>query len=527
MRNRKALLAAASCGLATPVLADGMFAHYEIDTGFPSPQTVFAGAFTSQDTVDIGVAHTAASGERRLRLFAFNGGAWKRTLDATLRADAAFVDVARTGARDRIIIYGGGRFTWLDPQSATEAPLLPLATNYKADADHLPRVDVTRDVTGDGVDDLVLPDLHGFHVAVGQPDGSFAEATLLGPAEPFLDATSVWEAHNYRATGVTSWTVPWYQSRVHALDHNRDGRRDLAFWNGERFDVHHQTAQGRFAPAPVPFAVEVPFHSDGLYSLLFAFKDESVFSLVTGYKHKTDRTVLHSFADAPSREAPANVRCRRSACYSDLNGDGVADIATLTMSGRSVFSQRSRYAVHFGTATAQGIRFRPVPDTVITGQGVQNLQPHDVDGDGVVEVMARTVDFRVRKILRGLLPGGMVSHVDFYRLENGAYPAAPNARRAIRTPLVFGHPPTVLVGDVNGDGRSDLLLGRGRKKLDVYLGVPGRGLFAPRPRTVRVPLPPGEELSRLVDFNRDGKQDVLLRHPAEEGPHQLVVLMAR
>ena len=45
------------------------------------------------------------------------------------------------------------------------------------------------------------------------------------------------------------------------------------------------------------------------------------------------------------------------------------------------------------------------------------------------------------------------------------------------------------MGDVNGDGRSDLLVQQGRKELRVFLGAPGVDLFSRRPQKVSVTMP--------------------------------------
>ena len=71
-----------------------------------------------------------------------------------------------------------------------------------------------------------------------------------------------------------------------------------------------------------------------------------------------------------------------------------------------------------------------------------------------------------------------------------------------------------LVGDVTGDGRSDLFIGKNTPNgMDVIVGVPGPDLFARRPQDVPVVVPNDEEYAWLVDLNKDGKQDILMHHP--------------
>ena len=98
----------------------------------------------------------------------------------------------------------------------------------------------------------------------------------------------------------------------------------------------------------------------------------------------------------------------------------------------------------------------------------------------------------------------------------------------------------LLVGDVTGDGRSDLFIGKNTPNgLDVFVGVPGPDLFARRPQKVAVAMPNDEEYTWLVDLNKDGKQDILMHHPFTRGaggdplrppgtdPHRVTVLIAR
>ncbi|MDE2808255.1 MAG: FG-GAP repeat protein, partial [Gemmatimonadota bacterium] len=99
---------------------------------------------------------------------------------------------------------------------------------------------------------------------------------------------------------------------------------------------------------------------------------------------------------------------------------------------------------------------------------------------------------------------------------------------------------TLLIGDVTGDGRSDLLIGDHPRIMDIFVGVPGPDLFSQRPQNVAVAVPNDEEYTWLVDLNKDGKQDILMHHPFTlrdahgarklspgTEPHRLAMLIAR
>ena len=76
--------------------------------------------------------------------------------------------------------------------------------------------------------------------------------------------------------------------------------------------------------------------------------------------------------------------------------------------------------------------------------------------------------------------------------------------------------------------------------MDVFVGVPGPGLFARRRQEVEIAVPNDEEYTWLVDLNKDGKQDILMhdpfpsrdrngaptRPPGTE-PHRVTILIAR
>ncbi len=539
-RSRLALLAlgvvlAGSIAPAATQPADELFDHYEVVTGSAPHQTVVPGFFLGGALADLAVVHVDENGERRLRIYAFGDGDWEPRLDATLGPEVSFVDVAHVGGRDLLITHERGHLRGFDPETATEKALVEVAVNYRAtDKGRVPRVDITRDVNRDGRDDLVVPDVDGFWVSTQRSDGSFTEAVKLGPPEPFRDELvggldfeepGLDRSSTYGDVGITAATVPVYLSRVHEMDYDRDGLSDLVFWNRDHFEVHRQDERGRFDPEAETFTTDVPFDSDGAYSRALEYRDQGVFSAIFGTGKKTERTVLHSFRD--------------------LNGDGVADLVTLTLAGRSITRQRSLYEVHFGTPTAGGTAFARDAGTAIRPRGrAAGMQPwgyssqrfEDLDGDGQVELMLQDVKVGIGGMMRALVGNSVPIDLEFFRGDAGAYPDEPTTTRKIRRFAPFAGIgnvffPPVLTGDVNGDGRSDLVVGHGPDELHVYFGVPGPDLFERRPQKVDVDLPSDERNTWLVDLDRNGKQDVLIhRGPtgrAPDEPHRLTTLIAR
>ena len=433
----------------------------------------------------------------------------------------SFVDVANIGGRDRLVTYEQGRLNWFDPESATEHVLVAVTSNFNPPrTGEIHHVDVTRDVNGDHRDDLVVPNADGFWVFIQMRNGAFADPVKIGPS---TEMSRIRGADGYRFH-------PWGQSRVHEMDHNRDGRSDLVFWNGDHFEVHHQDERGLFAPVAKTFTTGVSFDSDELSSL--AVSD------MTG-------KVLHALTD--------------------INGDGVADLVLFSLLGRSIPTKQSRYEVHFGAPTSDGgTVFAPEVGAAIQSAGSIQLgmQRHDFERDGQVDLMITTIEVgylegSLWKAIKGFMGDDIWLDLEFYHMDGGIYPDEPNATRRIQldgapSPREPGWVPldivlrgglhesrktqksylrafnkTLLIGDVTGDGRSDLLIEWTYREMHVFVGVPGPQRFARRPQKVAVAIPNDEEYTWLTDLNKDGKQDVLMHHPSATTSHRLTILIAR
>ena len=510
------------------------FEQYDVVTGSAERQTLLTGFFLGGAMSELAVVYIDGNEDRRLRLFSFDDGTWVPNLDATLGPAVSFVDVATIGGRDRLITYEPGHLNWFDPGSATERVLVAVTSSFDPPRSaEIPHVDVTRDINDDDRDDLLVPDVDGFWVFIQTIDGEFANPVKIGPP---TDLTRIYGADGYRYE-------PWAESRVHAVDYNQDGRRDLAFWSEDHFEVHTQNEDGLFGSVGTTFTTDVVFDADQLSSL------------ATG---------------------PMQGRVLQS--LTDFNGDGVADLVAVSLEGKRPSRKQSTYEVHFGTPTPDGRTvYAPGVDAAITSDDrVQlGMDRHDFDRDGLVDLMITAIEGKflensLWKRIKGFMGDDVWLELEFYRNEGGVYPDAPNAVRRIaldgapshrepgwvpldivlrggkherrktqeRYPRAFNR--TLLMGDVTGDGRSDLLIESSPWDLDVYAGVSGPDLFARDPQRIAIAVPNDEEYTWLVDLNKDGKQDILMHHPftlrdahgsptQQPGtePHRVTILVAR
>ena len=510
------------------------FDQYDIITDVAKRQTVLTGFLLGSAIAEVAVVHIDENDNRRLRIYAFADNTWAPKLDTTLRPEVLFVDIANIGGRDRLITYERGRLNWFDPASATEHPLVAVTSNFKPPREsEIPHVDVTQDVNADDRDDLVVPDVDGFWVFIQMSDGVFAERVKIGPP---TEMERILGADGYRYN-------PWSQSRVYEIDYDRDGRTDLVFWNEDHFKVHLQDEIGLFAPKAKTFLTDVAFDSDR-GSLL-----------TTG--DMTGR-VLHAL--------------------SDLNGDGIADLVVFKLSGRDISKKHSSYEVHFGAPTPDGgIAFSE--DLDIAFQSDENVQlrmdRHDFNRDGQMDLMITTINLEflkgsVWKSIKGFMGDDIWLDLEFYQMKEDSYLSRPNATRRIALDGVPSHREpgwvpldivlrgatherrntqtsyprafntTLRIGDVTGDGRSDLLIADHPRIMVVFVGVPGPEIFARQPQEVKIAIPNDEEYIWLVDLNKDGVQDILMHHPFTRRdahgaptqppgtePHRVTLLIAR
>ena len=198
----------------------------------------------------------------------------------------------------------------------------------------------------------------------------------------------------------------------------------------------------------------------------------------------------------------------------------------------------STYEVYFGTpASDGGTIFTSDTNTALYSDGIPfGMAQHDFNNDGQVDMMFTTIKPRVFKvigmIIGAVLKGSVPLDLKFYHMEGSTYTENPNRTHKIKSypsdetggRTLFS---SVLIADVNGDERSDLLVQHGPKELRVFTGVPGSNLFTRRPQKIEVATPFDERNIWLMNLNKDNKQDILMYHPSTTESNRVTLLIAQ
>lgn len=372
-------LAGISAGLISNVAVGLSFESFAIE----------AATFRATDVLQL--SHGGAStlvllGEddlesRRYAIHILHEGNWSNVHEAGLPPDALFVDTLSSGDAVQLVVFDGQRLFRLQAAEWDPIPLAidPLPTIYRGRTSGAARVDVARDVNGDGRDDIVLPDFDGLWIILQVDTGDFAEPVKI-PVAPAMDSSLS-----------VSYAVP----PVYPFDYDGDGRGDLG--------VHHD---GRFK----------------------VFKDAVV--------ETTDVPLPDSLTvdDGPVRVLDD---------VADYNGDGVADLSVSTMAAaEDLLAPDSAIEFYFGAHRNGHLAFRNEADAILQSGAFGDVEMRDVNGDGLVDAVLVAGSFSVRKLISALVTRSMSVEIQIYVMGAEGF-AEPDVTRKIkvsqdRNPFGFG-----------------------------------------------------------------------------------------
>jgi len=315
------------------------------------------------------------------------------------------------------------------------------------------RLVVGADFDGDGKPDFVLTNVNGPHISVARNTTS-AQPNIAAMTPPSAETGTVVTLTGTGFNQLPSANTVYFGATKAAVSSASTTQLNVTVPNGITYE---------------PATVLAGCHLD--YSripLVPTFEGSGVVNAST-FAPKVDFTT-----GVNSR--PADVE------LGDFNGDGLADAVTVN-------DQNATISIFRNNSTPGTITFAPRVD-MAGGASSQNLEVGDVDGDGKLDIITVSDGSNQVSVYRNT---STLSTISF----------------AARVPFTTAAGPlAVSVGDVDGDGRTDLIVARSTG-FSVFrnTGTPGVLSFA-----ARLDYTAGSGCRSIInsDIDGDGKPDVIV-----------------
>lgn len=328
------------------------------------------------------------------------------------------------------------------------------------------------DVTGDGIPDIVYADLgaerypDAVYLRVGRADGQLAPPVKL-------DLSTYFNSSSTRRCPITGLAIG---------DLNGDGRADVAVssWNCGVL-VLAQTAAGTLEPRQfLDELIQVlriaDINGDGRLDLVGV---QNYWNKAFVWLQKPDGSLV--LDQTPGLGDVAG----RDVAIGDMNGDGRPD---LVVALRTEGADAAKVALLLQQPDG---RFS-APRYLRTGlsDGVWGIAVGDFNGDGRLDIAGTTQANRPASLLL------------FLQAADGGFPG-------FTTLPTMDGAYAVVAGDINGDGRMDLVVQHeGWSQVGLYLQKPS-GQFAPEELYGILGRSVSIQSLALADVNRDGLQDII------------------
>jgi hypothetical protein len=386
------------------------------------------------------------------------------------------------GGRDQVYFQSSEHLLQLVPTDKS-APFKKIADitpmTLKSRADYISRGNFVRDLNGDNQADVVITNFTDITLLLAQEEGGFVAQSL--PIQPFVNVYE--KSVNYSA------------SKLYLADMNLDGRKDIVKIGEGALESYYQTNEGSFSTI-------ANYHPM-----------RQAISGVDWWLKKD------AFGDSLDQ---SSLVYRKVEEIKDIDNDGITDLVLRYTKSSGVLDRVNDYEIFLGENKEGKLVFPIEPNSVIHAEGtLTGFEFIDIDNDEKLEVMVSGFDIGLSQIIGALISGSIDQDVYLFRMdENRRFKEKPNMSKDVELSfsLTSGESgqPVIKLADFNGDKRQDLLLSDGDDNLEVFLGESSKTLISKRGEKLKVSLPKEGDMLSIGDLNEDGKDDILIKYGRQD-----------
>ncbi len=331
-----------------------------------------------------------------------------------------------------------------------------------------------RDLNEDKVDDFILPHFEHTNLWVSCECNTRHQQSIAtsGQMDVFTDSI------NFRPP------------RLQYVDMNNDQNTDIVASELGKLNIYLQSEDGVFAEEPM--VVNINQDIDSIYWWDLREADGS---------QKDQSNILHKVLEE----------------VADVNGDDIADLVVTYTQGSSVLKQVNDFEFYFGEIVDGKLRYPTTPSTRIAiDERLTDISLVDLNDDKKMEALVSSFDISISDIVGALFSGKVKQDILVFGMNgNEQFESKPLVRDdvEIRFSLTSGQSgnPMVRLRDVNGDNLKDLLLSDGTDKVKVRLGDnSGDRAFVRRASSHDLNIPQNGQTITNEDVNGDGKSDLVM-----------------
>jgi len=350
-------------------------------------------------------------------------------------------------------------------------------------ADFLSRGDFIQDLNNDAYDDVIIADFNKTHIFIGQGMSNFARQTL--PIKPEVNVLSAGASYT--------------QATLYFSDVNFDDKTDILVIGDGEMVIYSQYGNSQFTGKATRLAI-----------------NEAISG--TDWWNKRD--------ESGGQLDQSDLEYRKLEELRDVNADGIVDIVVRYTKASGVLDRVNDYEIFLGQKNKDALSYALQADSVIHAEGtLTGLEFVDIDNDDKLEVLLAGFDIGLSQIIGALVTGGIDQDVYVFKMsEQDKFLSKPTIKKGVELTfsLSSGQSGSAIVklADLNGDGLKELVLSDDDDELKIYLGrKPNKKKksFAKRSVSYSTELPKDGKLVIVEDLNGDGKDDLLMKFSRLDG----------